>query len=342
MHSFLKEIHEQPGAVLETAAYLSSEAGRRPLGEVGTLWRSGRYSRILATGMGSSFFTGSSLALLLEGSGVPAFCINAGQLLHHGLDVAREDTLLVAISQSGESYETVKVLQTLNLPPERVVAITNTPGSRLAALSGHVILTKAGEERMTSTKTFITAWQAALAFAGAITGKPYIYDALSLSDGIRWILSQTIDASPFRDVPFIQFTARGIDFEVAQQSALMSMEALHLPASALTGGDFRHGPLEMVAPEMPVVVISHSESPTAEQSLRLARDVSRFGGHPVLVADKAPDNFEGTFFEVPDCDLNLFPILAIIPLQLLVCGIAEDRGIIPGDFYHGGKVTSIE
>ena len=246
MIPFLKEILEQPKAVRETAAALLSPpvtAGGR---------------EVVITGMGSSCFIGSSLALLLEGRGVPAFCINAGELLHYGRKVLDNGTLLLAISQSGESYETVQLVREAALPAERVVAITNEALSTLASLAGNVILTKAGEERMTSTKTFITSWMAALSFADSLCGTRTCFDGLDAS--VEHTLTHS-DGAVRRaadlvgDKDFIQFTARGIDFCTAQQSALMCMEALHINSSALTGGDFRHGPLEMVGPGKTVVTI---------------------------------------------------------------------------------------
>lgn len=338
MIPFLKEILEQPGAVRDTAEHLRQAS-----------MPAGGYSRIVATGMGSSYFVAGAFALLLEGRGVPAFCVNAGELLHYGQKVLAEDTLLVAISQSGESYETVQLLRELYLPKERVVAITNEPGSRLASMAGTVVLTKAGKEEMTSTKTFITSWMVALALADSLCGAKTRWNGDGLAEAVEKTLSrrdQVVRAAELvGDSSFIQFTARGIDFQVAQQSALMCNEALHLSSSALTGGDFRHGPLEMVGPGLTVVIISHSQSPTRAQSLRLVDDVLRYGGNVLLVTDRNPHPgmFPGIeVLETAPCTPELFPVLAVLPLQLLIVELASRRGIIPGDFSHGGKVTLSE
>ena len=338
MIPFLKEILEQPGAVRDTAEYLRQAS-----------MPAGGYSRIVATGMGSSYFVAGAFSLILEGRGVPAFCENAGELLHYGQKVLVEDTLLVAISQSGESYETVQLLRELSLPKERVVAITNEPQSSLASMAGTVIQTKAGKEDMTSTKTFITSWMAALALADSICGIKTKWDPDWLAEAVEKTLSRrdqvSLAADLVGDASFIQFTARGIDFQVARQSALMCNEAIHLSSSALTGGDFRHGPLEMVAPGMTVVIISHSQSPTRAQSLKLVDDVLRYGGNVLLVTDRNPH--PGAFpgievLETEPCAPELFPVLAVLPLQLLIVEIASRRGIVPGDFSHGSKVTLSE
>lgn len=336
MIPFLKEILEQPKAVRDTAAHLRSA----PM-------RVGGPGRIVATGMGSSYFIGGAFALVLEGKGVPAFCINAGELLHYGQKALKEDTLLVAFSQSGESYETVQLLKELNLPKDRVVAVTNEPECSLATFAGTVVLTKAGKEEMTSTKTFITAWMAALELADALTGGKTEYDPEELAKGVEETLQTREQVRKAADLvgeaEFLQFTARGIDFAVAQQSALMCNEALHLSASALTGGDFRHGPLEMVGPGKTVVAISHSQSPTRTQSERLVQDVLRFGGTVILVTDESRGPQDKlAVLKTASCPLDLFPVLAVLPLQLLIVELASRRGIVPGDFSHGGKITKSE
>lgn len=338
MIKFLEEILQQPSAVLDTAECLRSQT-----------IRVGGQGRIVATGMGSSYFIADAFSLFLEGQGVPAFCVNAGELLHYGQKVLKEDTLLVAFSQSGESYETVRLLKELRLPKERVIAVTNEPESSLAKLAGSAVLTRAGKEEMTSTKTFITAWLAALRLSEAISGEKTVYDPEELSKAVSETLSREDQVRRAADLigetEFLQFTARGIDFAVARQAALMCNEALHLSSSALTGGDFRHGPLEMAGPGKNIVIISHSQSPTRAQSLRLVDDVLRFGGNVLLVTDRHPH--PGTYesvevLETAPCRPELFPVLAVLPLQLLIVEIAKRQGIVPGGFSHGGKVTLSE
>ena len=347
MHLFLQEIHEQPQAVRATAGYLSSPEGRAALDAVAKRWHEGAYERVVVTGMGSSFFIGEAFAIFCNRNGIPAFCINAGELLHYGQAIIDRKTMLLAISQSGESYETVKLIETCRHEREAIVALTNAPDSRLARLSGHVLLTKAGSERMTSTKTFITAWQTACSLALTLC-RESVPESLweEMASGIETLLSRTDVrevAASLAPLPFLSFSARGTDMAAARQSALMCMEALHLPATALCGGDFRHGPLEMAGPGKALVVLTSSASPTYAQSRHLAQDFLRFGGSVVWVSDQALPKQEGLWFlPIPAVPAELALIPAIIPLQLLVCAIADIKGILPGDFHHGGKVTSIE
>ena len=132
----------------------------------------------------------------------------------------------------------------------------------------------------------------------------------------------------------------------ASQSALMSMEASHTPSQALAGGEFRHGPLEMVGAGFTAVVLAHSAAPTFEQTRKLIGDILRFGGRVLLVSDRedAMASADGlTIVAAPTPDAELFPVTAIIPVQLAIEAWArESKGITPGEFTHGLKVTAIE
>ena len=344
MNPFLQEIYAQPQAVRDTAAYLQSDAANAVLQSIVNTWSSGTYKRIVATGMGSSYFIAEAFATLCAGEGLPAFALNAGELLHYQKAVLKE-TLLVAISQSGESYETLALVKEADIRPEAVIALTNNPGGSLSGYACHVLTTKAGEEKMTSTKTFITSWQVAWTLARALCGKSTEGPWEAIATGIEGLLKGSVQEAAILvgEAPFITFTARGTDFASARQSALMCMEALHLPSAALTGGDFRHGPLEMVGPGKTLVVLTATASPTFAQSQRLVKDALAFGGNVLLVSDQdtAPQE-RLCHLRIPATEPSLALILQVIPLQLLVCALGEARGMVPGDFYHGNKVTSTE
>lgn len=344
MNPFLQEIYAQPQAVRDTAAYLQSAAAGATLQSIVNTWESGTYNRIVATGMGSSYFIAEAFATLCAGEGIPAFALNAGELLHYQKAVLK-DSLILAISQSGESYETLALVKEADIRPEAVIALTNNPDSSLTGYACHLLTTKAGEEKMTSTKTFITAWQVAWMLAMALCGKSTEGPWEAIATAIETLLKGSVQkaAALVGEAPFIAFTARGADFASARQSALMCMEALHLPATALTGGDFRHGPLEMAGPGKTIVVLTSESSPTFRQSIRLVQDILVFGGNVILVSDTVPFQNERLCpLRIPSTDPGWSPILQIIPLQLLICELAARRGILPGDFHHGNKVTTTE
>lgn len=346
MNPFLEEIHEQPEALMATAAYLSSDAGTEVLSQIRERWESGRYSRMVFTGMGSSYFLSCSAAGMLAACGMNAFAVNTGELLHYGRGIFEaEDTFLVIISQSGESYEVVELLKRCS-GGAFTVGLTNRPESTLGAGSDLCLLTIAGEEEMTSTKTFITGWQVCLSLVNVLLGKPLDKDWVAVADAVSELLGSCDTAralSFLKGKGFIQLCARGPQMCTASQSALMFMEASHTSASALTGGDFRHGPMEMVGDGIPVIIFSHSLAPTRAQMLRLAEDVVRFGGKVIFVTDEpVPESGSLTCLVAPAPDEDVFPITSVVPVQLLVNDFAVAKGLTPGDFSHGNKITRIE
>ncbi len=338
MNAFLQEIYGQPAALRDTAAFLP---GSGALEEATRLWRTGRYTRILLTGMGSSDFIASAGALMLSEAGLPATFLNAGEWLHYGPAQA-ENALTVCISQSGESYEIVQLLPRL----QTVVAICNTPDSTLARRADCLLLTRAGKEEMTSTKTFITSWQAMLLLCEALTGRQFSYDWGALAETLQQGLQTDIRPALalVGDAPFLQMVGRGPVMAAVSQSALMWMEAAHIPASAMNGGNFRHGPLEMVRRGLTVLLFTHSRSRTHSQSLRLAQDVLQFGGKVILLSDTPalPPREHLVQLCIPCPCEELSPITTVLPVQLLVNAWAEAQGLTPGDFSHGAKVTVSE
>ena len=352
MNKFLTEIHEQPQALKKTVAWTGSEQGVEAMQQIRAAWMSGAYDKVVFTGMGSSFFLSHAAALLLSSAVIPAFAVNAGEMLHFQRQLLTEKTLLVAISQSGESYEVVELLKEIMGQAARplVVGITNEADSTLAIEADYALLCQAGKEDITSTKTFITSycivWQLVEVLKG-LTSESAVGDELATE--IQRLLDDASAVVPkavafLHDHTFVQLIGRGVDWATASQTALMFMEATKTPASALLGGEFRHGPLEMVNEHLAVVIYAHSQSGVYAQSVKLAEDVLRFGGMVVWVSDKllGKDNASLLDIQINCSRADLFVIPSIIPLQLIVNARAEASGLEPGCFLHGAKVTSIE
>ena len=352
MTQFLQEILGQPEAVTDTAGYYASEQGLAALAAfAGSVRRAGR---VVALGMGSSYFLAGALQAFLSRHGIAVTVINAGELLHYQLDVVTDDTMLVAISQSGESYETVNVIRQLESRGVRplLAVITNEPASTLGRYADILLPTVAGVEEKTSTKTFITGFQVLYMIEKAIGGDGIPADVWNeLSAGIEAMLNQRDKTLPdmlraLGEASYLQIIARGTAMASASQSALMSMEASHTPSQALAGGEFRHGPLEMVGEGFTAIVMAHSSAPAFEQTRGLVGDILRFGGRVLLVTDRvdAIDPAQGlTTVAAPAPDADLFPITAIIPVQIAIeVWAREMKGVTPGEFIHGHKVTNEE
>ncbi len=349
MNKFLDEINEQPQALRDTLNYYLEAEGKNQLENISLLWESGKYTKMIFTGMGSSNFISQAAATMLSEKGLPAFAINAGELLHIQYPLLDEHTLLFCMSQSGESYEIVKLIQ--KLPKDvTVVGITNEEQSSLIKLTYHRLLCKAGKEQMTSTKTFISCYLIVYLLYLKLSGLPVNTHLLNkLSEDVSHILRNAhryvgLCKPLLVQCSFIQLVARGTDFATAAQSALMFMEATKTPASAMLGGEFRHGPLEMVGGNFVGIIFANYQSDTYSQSIRLVSDILRFGGKVILISDTSSDLQHPNLVEIniSNSDSLLFVIPSIIPLQLIVNDLAEYKNLTPGDFTHGAKVTAIE
>lgn len=350
-NKFLQEINEQPEALRKTCRYYHKDEGKTTLQAIANLWQTGAYDKILFTGMGSSFFLSSAGAGMLAAHGIPAFALNAGELLHTQSAILNERTLLIAISQSGESYEVVQLLQHISTG-YTVCCISNEADSTLANASTEVLLTLAGKEEMTSSKTFVTTYLVLTLLTETLTGS----DTTDTIEAIETIaeqmnklllrkdnwLDEALDL--LGDTPFVQMIGRGATFATINQCALMCMEAARTPASALLGGEFRHGPLEMVKDGFVAILLSHSGSEAYEQALTLLGDIRKFHGQVIFITDQplsAESKHTGEIV-LPCSRPDLFAISSILPIQLLINRWAIRKGLTPGIFIHGSKITLTE
>jgi glucosamine--fructose-6-phosphate aminotransferase (isomerizing) len=350
MNKFLDEILEQPAALKDTLGFYESEAGKDLLQKATDLYKDNQISGILLAGMGSSFFTSYLASCLLNANGITAFSINASELLHYHFSLLRKDTLLVAVSQSGESYEVVELLQRL---PEDIssLAITNEDSSRLANMATEVLLSKAGHEEMTSTKSYVSIALVKLIFSWTLAGK--------WTDAKRNEIRQLIDAFDellgnhqdwmleisrfFEEYDYIEMIGRGPAYSSVLQGALMFREAVRNPAGGSLGGEFRHGPMEMVREGFSAVVFA-PEGKTFDQSLKMARDIAKFDGKVMIISNKDLDVSDPNMyvFRLGVKDEYLFAIGSIIPLQFMVNARAIELGRKPGYFTRGAKITKTE
>jgi glucosamine--fructose-6-phosphate aminotransferase (isomerizing) len=350
MNKFLKEILEQPLALEATLNYYLQGEGQAELEKVSKTWKKGGFKSVLFAGMGSSYFAPHTASCILSKNGISSGIINAGELLHYHLPLLKKDILLTCISQSGESYEIVKILE--KIPSEiTCIGITNEETSTLALKASVALISKAGREDMTSTKTYISTLLVLYIYSYILSGKwnPCSMPELnSVTDAVRSIIESREEwLSSVMDFlghpPFVQVIGRGPSYSSVQQGALMFMEAARNPAAGILGGEFRHGPLEMSKKGFRAVVLAPVGA-TYDQGIKLSEDITRFGGKVVLITNSSAQYLNSSIFplRIPCKDEDLFPIPAIIPLQLMVNQWATDEGHEPGDFIMGAKVTTTE
>ncbi|MDR3627569.1 MAG: SIS domain-containing protein [Ignavibacteriaceae bacterium] len=351
MNKFLTEILGQPKSLKLTLDYYLSEAGENRLNDIKKLLHKEEFKQIIFTGMGSSYFSSYAASCLFNNLGIHAYVINTSELLYYHSSLITEKTLVICISQSGESFEVVKLIK--ELPSNFIcIGVTNEEQSFLSKNAKESLLSRAGKEEMTSTKTF-TSLNLVLFILGWYIadkwGKDKINEISKVITNVEMILDGreklVNDLSAFLgDLEYIQFIGRGPSYANVQQSELMFKEAAKLPSAVTLGGEFRHGPMEMVSDGFKSVLFA-ADGTTYNQNIKMATDIAKYDGKVILITNKDPKLSDKNIKVVSikqTSDEYLFTIQSIIPVQLMVLNIALSKGLEPGNFIHGGKVTVIE
>ncbi len=350
MNKFLEEIFEQPGSIEKVLAHYTGSGGKPLLERIKSAISERAIEKIIFTGMGSSYFISHAASTLFNESKIYSYVLNASELLHYNLSLLGRKTMLICISQSGESFEILEILEKL---PSTVycVGITNEEDSTLSRKADAALLCKCGKEEMTSTKTYVTSSLVSFILGWYLAGswnesKIHRIERLILNfrttlTGFDQWLSAFLDF--FGDVQTIQIIARGPVFSTASQSALMFKEALRIPAAGYLGGEFRHGPMEMVSEGFKAILFA-GKGKTWGQSIKMAEDISRFGGKVWLITNKQPELSDKNIvtFYVNEPDEYLFSVQSIIPVQLFIDSYAKSKGFQAGSFSRGAKVTMTE
>ncbi len=338
--SYIDDLMHQPGALQST---LDELAASTPLAAISSQLRRGKLRRIALTGMGSSYFALYPLKLRLINQGLCVQMLETSELIHFAPALIAPGTLVVAVSQSGESAE---IIQLLNRAEKKafIIGVTNSQDSNLALRSDVCLLTRAGEEASVSCKTYL-ATLAALSWLGDQLAGDSPAQFSQLSCGPQLVASyfkareQHVDwlETRLKKVEQLFLVGRGDSLAAVGTGGLIIKEAAHFPAEGMSSAAFRHGPLEMGSPRGYVLVFAGAGE-TADLNAQLAADIQSAGGRADLVGEScAPGPFS-----LPPCPSALRPILEILPVQMITLALAALQGIEPGQFSKASKVTKVE
>jgi glucosamine--fructose-6-phosphate aminotransferase (isomerizing) len=347
--AFLEEVAEQPAALRRLVEFYGRREGRALLASARTV--AGVSPRtFLFTGMGTSEHAPHSVSdRLAEAAGVPVVIRDAGELLHYGLRTVSFHDAVFAVSQSGESIETRRVAEALKGHP-RLIAITNEPGSTIARLARVNLPLLAGSEASISTKTYTNTLGVLALLPEALTGRETTA-TLGALEGVagqmeEWAEHRAPEARAAADTlggaGSITFVARGPSLAAARQAALTFQEGAHAHTCALSGGAFRHGPMEMIGPESAAVFFADA-SPAGDLLRTMAAETASLGARVVLLSARPAEERSGmTVLQVPCPDPMLFPLACSIAQELMLDQMARARGLVTGEFRRSGKVTTAE
>jgi glutamine---fructose-6-phosphate transaminase (isomerizing) len=341
-HHMLKEIVEQPEAVQRTlSGRLEERFQTTHLGGVELTARDLlEVRRIKIVGCGSAFIAGTLGAHLIESlARLPAQAEPASEFRYRN-PVIEQDTLYIAVSQSGETFDTLAAVQEIKRKGGRVLGIVNVVGSTIARECGRGLYLHAGPEiSVVSTKTF-TCTAAAFALLAIHLGRirdmspahgGRLLAALSaLPAQIESILARDAEiatiADRLLDCEHAYFVGRSAGYAVAMEGALKLKETSYLHAEAYPASELKHGPLALISPQTPTIVVMPRDELFAKNLSTIEEIRARSG--PVLVITHPGDLLvpcDGAF-AVPASEPELDPILLTVPLQLLAYHVAREKG----------------
>ncbi|MGZ5326046.1 MAG: glutamine--fructose-6-phosphate transaminase (isomerizing) [Solirubrobacterales bacterium] len=357
----LKEIHEQPDAVAETITDRLPSDDSVDLSDVeldDDYLRS--VDRIVIVACGTSYHAGLVGRYAIEQWARVPVEMDIASEYRYRQPVHRPNDLVIGITQSGETADTLAAMNLAKEGGSKVLAVTNIMGSQATRDADAVLFTRAGLEiGVAATKTFVSQVAAMyllglhLAELRGTLPPERIADLIAqlkqIPSKIQEAIANTEErvkaiARSHADQRFFMFLGRHIGLSVCLEGALKLKEISYIPADAYAAGEMKHGPIALLDESTPVVCVA-TDSPVLDKVLSNVEEVRARGADVIAVATEGSDEVAGaadqTFF-VPKTDWLLQPILAIVPLQLLAYHIARLNGLNVDQPRNLAKTVTVE
>jgi len=338
---YLRDILHQPQALENTIAALGTP---KPLLDIAARLNKGEFQRVVLTGMGSSFHALHPVNLDLISHGFTALTVETSELLHYKTRFFDPTTLIIAVSQSGQSAEMVRLAQT-NRKRCAVIAVTNTPDSALAKHANAAVFTQAGSEFSVSCKTYVTALMALRWLGDILCEKDLRRTRRELKQACPAAASYLADwkdyvrslADMLSNIRHLFMVGRGASLATAGTGALIVKESDHFYAEGMSSAAFRHGPFEMLGEEAFVLVFA-GDAKTRDLNQRLLADIRQQDGRAELVDKDASVHA----FRIAEHGPGVRQILEILPVQMITIALAAQAGREAGRFELASKITTTE
>ncbi len=344
-HFMLKEIYEQPRAITDTfRGRISLETGDCFLPDLNLTPDELRaFTRVVLVACGTSYHAGLLGRQFIERMAEVPAEVDIGSEFRYRDPLVGPETLVVAISQSGETADTLGAVKTARAKGAPVVAICNVVGSALAREAHGVVYTHAGPEiGVASTKTFTATMTALYLLAlhlarvrgvvSADEGKKRLQELLEIPRLVEASLAQEdaiaeLARHLFQRHDFL-YLGRGLHYPIALEGALKLKELSYIHAEGYPGGEMKHGPIALIDEAMPVVALV-PQDPTYHRMLANIEEVRARDGLVIAVAhegDEAIREKAAHVLTVPPAGELLTPLVLTIPLQLFAYHVAVRRG----------------
>ena len=343
----LKEIHEQPTAIADTIAerFHHGELHLDGIGLTDDELRA--MNRVLIVGCGTALHAGLVGRYLIEEWGGVATEADVASEWRYRNGVFDPKTLVIAISQSGETADTLAAMQIARERGARVVAVTNIMGSAVARAADGVLYTRAGLEiGVAASKTFtsqVTLMTLLALHLGAVRGNLSTQQVAEIGNELRELpklVQRILDdtamdaqldmlADRFAHDRFFLYLGRHLGLPICQEGALKLKEISYIPTDAYAAGEMKHGPIALLGDDTPVVAVA-TDSHVFEKMASNLEEVRARGAHVIAVGTEGnttiAQHAEHVLY-VPRTRPELQPILAVIPLQMLAYKIAGRLGL---------------
>jgi glucosamine--fructose-6-phosphate aminotransferase (isomerizing) len=344
-HFMLKEIHEQPAALRAALRDRVSETGLVTLPELGIPEeRLAAFETVTVVACGTAWIAGLVAKYAIERLARLRCDVEPASEFRYRDPLVGERTLVVAISQSGETADTLAAVREARRRGATVVGITNVVGSALALEADGVIHMQAGPEiSVAATKTFVAQMACGILLAlhladsrGTLdvdTHRRLAEELLGMPD----LLARTLAVEPqivhmagkYAHARNAMYIGRGINFPVALEGALKLKEVSYVHAEGYAAGELKHGPIALLDPEVPVVAIA-TRARTLAKTVSNIEEVRTREAPVIALVTEGENPFDGDLardvIEVPACEELLSPLVNVLPLQLLAYHIAVLRG----------------
>jgi glucosamine--fructose-6-phosphate aminotransferase (isomerizing) len=343
-HFMLKEIHEQPSSLRQSIAGRVGRDGRIRVEELDGFEETLRsITRIELVACGSAYYASLvGAAALQEWTGIPARA-NVGSEFRYSPPPLDGSTLLIAVTQSGETADTIAPTRLARERGCPVVAVTNTVGSAITREADRVLFLQAGPEiAVAASKTFVTQVTTLVLLAAAIAKARGSLDEaherelgaafLALPDAATRALANaagSVDlARRYVNSRGFMYVGRGFTYPTALEGALKLKEVSYVHAEGYAAGELKHGPISLLDAECPLVAVA-TRSSVYDKLISNVMEGRARDARVIAVAtegDPQIERFADDVCWVPDTHEVLSPVLAIIPLQLFAYHVAVARG----------------
>jgi glutamine---fructose-6-phosphate transaminase (isomerizing) len=343
-----KEIHDQPAAVADTLLGRSDETGRLILDELRIDEQElQKVNKIIVLACGTSSYAGMVAKYAIEHWCRIPVEVELSHEFRYRDPIIGPKTLVVSISQSGETMDTLMAVRYAKEQGARTVSICNTNGSTIPRESDAVLYTHAGPEiAVASTKAFLAQITAAYLlglYLAQLNKKLYsqeikdiLADLAEIPAKIQHILDNSDEiknlAREMAETTSVLFLGRNVGYPVALEGALKLKELAYIHAEGFAAGELKHGPIALIDDGQPVIVVV--PSPMDRHSLHAKvvsniQEVRARGAKTLVVAEAGDETVKGhaeQVFYVPETQPMLMPLLTTVPLQIFACELATAKG----------------